>query len=97
MVKPTPKPWRVEQDRYGGYRVVTEDGTTIATVMLHTASPGTGKANAHFMATAWQMLDALEVAEGHLNKYAATHPRGRCKVLGTVRAAIAKAEGEQDG
>lgn len=105
----TAGPWQIEfsksMDITGNiHRVFDKDRFPTAFVPAwDAAKPGEidgtdeAKANARLIAAAPDLLDALKLAEGHLEEMrqdARWHPVSHCPVLDRVRQVIAQAEGK---
>lgn len=94
MVNHTPGPWRAGSlpTCATGF-IWSKDGTQIAAEIDKIS-------DARLIAAAPDLLDALQSAAGHLQetlddpRWREMHPVGICPVLDKVRAAIAKATGE---
>lgn len=80
----TPGPWTVDNQYIHG-----PDGIRFLAV----AGDGAGQANARLIASAPELLEALEAVLPDLEHYVATHGPGPDKRLAIARAAIAKARG----
>ena len=80
----TPGPWTVDNQSIHG-----PDGIRFLAV----AGEGAGQANARLIASAPELIDALEAVLPDLEHYVATHGPGPDKRLAAARAAIAKARG----
>ena len=103
MSEPTKGPYRLGSPTY----LDAEIELWCATIYDCGANPvgcgyGSSKeqaeATAHLLAAAWEMREALQFAEGHLEEERQnpiTHPIADCPVLNGVRAALAKADGKE--
>ena len=80
----TPGPWTVDNQYIHG-----PDGIRFLAV----AGDGAGQANARLIASAPELLEALEAVLQDLEHYVATHGPGPDKRLAIAREAIAKARG----
>jgi len=99
----SPAPWKIA-GRYGKYsdEITDANGQAIAWVFTRKADPQTvtgilpnpqGEANAHLLAAAPDLLEALEQAADYLAEF---FEEGReHRVIKLADAAIAKAEGRQ--
>jgi hypothetical protein len=95
MSKPTPGPWYVEGSKYD-YDIIASEYRTIAKVFEDRESKydpefkaGIGKANAHLIAAAPELLEAAKRVAS--NTYFSVDDE-----FEQLRAAIAKAEGRAD-
>ena len=85
----TPGQWRVERTA-GGFEVCSDDGETDSLVaVVYSVLDEQKEANARLIAAGPDMLEALEQAEIALEEH------GDEGTVGFVRAAIAKAKGQQ--
>ncbi len=96
----TPGPWFVSTATHltlGAILAVSaKEGDGVDAVCIVDLLPGDeeSKANAHLIAAAPDLLEALKLCEGNISSLlASTHPRVYGEWLDFVRAAIAKAEG----
>lgn len=92
MSKHTPRPWRFE---YGEIRAEDKNGIVRALAKVEKVV-GEDEANAHLIAAAPEMLEALE--EVARLPIAGPYPDGPCldqADMDLVKAAIAKATGEE--
>lgn len=78
MSKPTPGPWAVKPARTYGYIVIGADGLEVAECSGYVREDMKAEANAHLIAAAPKMLDALE-AQDALDRHTVKCPR--CAVL----------------
>jgi len=103
MSKHTPGPWRFDTED-GGVRYVTASNGAITVAVPH-GPPGNCVevepehiANAHLIAAAPEMLDALKKARSWAGQYfeLPAHEAAANIMCGVLDAAIAKAEGRAD-
>lgn len=99
MSKPTPGPWHaVYNKKMGWYAICTsrpaEYGGTNLVVRVEDYQPGEKETNAHLIAAAPELLEALKVFAVHfgpLEDNEMLHPEAR-RCFALARAAIAKTE-----
>lgn len=100
-VKHTPGPWSVGYENTGGGYTVMSGPLRVAHTSIQALAcrpdgrpifEEEAKANGYLVAAAPEMLDALRAAERELYQVPPDDPEQE-RVLTTVRAAIAKAEG----
>ena len=97
----TPGPWKVRVSNNGalrGYSIEHEDETLRSIVARNwehelCEEHGNSLPNARLIASAPELIEALEAVLPDLEHYVATHGPGPDKRLAIARAAIAKARG----
>ncbi len=91
----TPGPWKVVSDFVGPFRIVTEQGATVAQVGYHNSSEA--MANAELIAASHNLYEAATLAKDYLDRLDRTPMRfsdhEEFEVLTALKAALAKAEG----
>jgi len=103
--KHTPGPWDLWVDKEGAFtiRAEPEDGMVIAKRNVGTNDPAEGIANAHLIAAAPELLEALKSARqfivngteyGYIRMPDKDCPDSAHDTLPKIQAAIAKAEGQ---
>ena len=97
MSKHTPGPWKTTHSEVGGYRVSDSTGWGVAVVLKDTND----EANAHLIAAAPQMLEALEACADYWHiKHNPGDEHGELLSLSAeraqrlIRVALAAAKGE---
>jgi hypothetical protein len=99
MSKHTPGPWKVAQT--GGFELAVYGRSKNQPICIFTTPDGdyipqelkNGKANAHLIAAAPDLLAALKALSAGLHDELDSNPRVKASEVRAARAAIAKAEG----
>lgn len=86
MSKHTPGPWKITHSEVNGYRVSDSTGWGVAVVLKDVND----EANAHLIAAAPAMLEALEALEALASNYGGLSDEN----YNIVKAAVAAAKGE---
>ena len=90
MSKHNSGPWKITHTALNSYRVSDSTGWGVAIVLKDVND----KANAHLIAAAPQMLEALEAAYEHICPDGDPLDAREFEVCGKIEAAIAAAKGE---
>jgi hypothetical protein len=92
MKKHTPGPWKVDKVDNAHCYIIAKNGTLLAKVWLE--DNDFNNANAHLVAAAPDMLEALEAALSYWDQDRASQQIRLADVERILKSAIAKAKGE---
>ena len=95
MSKPTPGPWSVATHFNGRVTVQTQGFRPIATVTIRKSDESDCHANAHLLAAAWELLEALKGFPMLLTPATTAWGKQVQEWQDKALAAIARAEGGQ--
>ena len=96
----TPGPWHIDADDFAGTGLIESEFGAIAKVLGHNNADDETLPNAHMLAAASKMYEALELCMARLQHKADTCRKGAWKLSDQVaceaaHAALAKARGEE--
>ena len=90
MSKHNSGPWKITHTALNGYRVSDSTGWGVAVVL----KDANDKANAHLIAAAPRMLEALELADELIDQLIIDNTDNYAEERAKIRATIAAAKGE---